>query len=153
MKKTIQALKFPIVFLLTMALFIACDKEFNSIESDVLGKDNANFNTRDTVLPIAAYNKKLDSIQINALASNLLGVFKDPAYGLSKASIITQIAPNLFNPNFGENPVVEEVILNIPYFSTAIRTDEDGNPEYKLDSLYGNPDVSFKLSILFFKRY
>jgi hypothetical protein len=130
-----------------MALFTACDKEFNNITSDVLGQDNANFKTIDTVLHIAAYNKKLDSLQINGLASNLLGVFQDPAYGQTKASIITQITPTRFSPNFGENPVIDDVILNIPYFSTVVSIDDDGNAEYKLDSLYGNPDATIKLTI------
>lgn len=147
MKKTIQALKFNVVFLLAIASFVACDKEFNNIKSDVLGKDNANFKTNDTVLPIAAYNKKLDSLQINTLASSLLGVFQDPAYGQSKASIITQITPTSFNPDFGVNPVIDEVILNIPYLNSINGTDDEGNPTYKLDSLYGNPEEPIKLTI------
>ena len=65
MKKTFKALKFSTVFLLLLASFIACDKDFSVIESDVLGVENANFYTDSLVLPILAYNKKLDAVQIN----------------------------------------------------------------------------------------
>tara|TARA_R110000868_G_scaffold138122_3_gene351963 strand:- start:424 stop:2094 length:1671 start_codon:yes stop_codon:yes gene_type:complete len=147
MKKTIKALKLPSIFLLLMVSFIACDKDFSIIESDVLGKENSNFETNNLDIPIVAYNKKLDSLQINGLASNLLGVFNDPAFGLTTASIVTQVTPALFNPNFGVNPEIDEVIINIPYFSTQIGVDDDGNATYALDSLYGDATTPIKLTI------
>ncbi|OEK09382.1 hypothetical protein A8C32_11725 [Flavivirga aquatica] len=147
MKKTIKSLKFSIAFLFTVLFFIACDKDFNTIESDVLGKNNTNFTTKEGVIPITAYNKKLEALQINNLASSLLGVFNDPAYGQTTASIITQITPVSFNPDFGENPVIDNVTLNIPYFSSAISTDNEGNVQYTLDSLYGNPKAEYRLTI------
>tara|TARA_R110002049_G_scaffold2195_3_gene15845 strand:+ start:796 stop:2493 length:1698 start_codon:yes stop_codon:yes gene_type:complete len=152
MKKTIKALKLPSIFLLIMVSFIACDKDFSIIESDVLGKENSNFETKDTILNIVAYNKKLNSLQINGLASNLLGVFNDPAFGQTTASIITQIAPTSFNPDFGDNPVIDSVVLRIPYFSRITGT-ENAITTYTIqDSLYGNYDPNtsikpFKLSI------
>ncbi|MCF7566937.1 DUF4270 domain-containing protein [Sabulilitoribacter arenilitoris] len=147
MKKTFKALKFSSIFLLVMALFIACDKDFNSIESDVLGKDNANFNTDSLNLQILAYNKKLNSLQINGLSSNLFGVFNDPAFGQTTASIITQITPNTFSPNFGDNPEIDSVVLSIPYYSKQVGTEEGTtNIKYSIeDSLYGNSPV--KLTI------
>lgn len=152
MKKTIKALKLPVVFLLIMMSFIACDKEFNIIESDVLGKENSNFDTDNLDLPILAYNKKLDSLQINGLASNLFGVFNDPAFGQTTASIVTQISPTSFpSPTsstklFGENPVIDSVVFNIPYYSRIIDTDDEGNSIYTIqDSLYGNSPVRLVL--------
>lgn len=152
MKKTIKALKLPSVFLLMIISFIACDKDFNVIESDVLGKDNSNFIVKDTILSVLAYNKKLEGLQINGLASNLLGVFDDPAYGRTTASIITQVSPTTFlssiatEPFFGANPVIDSVILTIPYISEVIGTDDDGNTTYSIqDSLYGNGDIKLNV--------
>lgn len=152
MKKTIKALKFPVVFLFIFSSFIACDKDFSVVESDVLGDKNLNFGTDVDSLQIAAYNKKLDSIQINGLSSNLLGVYNDLAYGQTIASIITQITPTTFSPDFGENTVIDSVVLTIPYFSRITGTDTDGNTTYTiLDSLYGkksNKSIKpFKLTI------
>jgi hypothetical protein len=147
MKKTFKALKFPIVFILFLLSFIACDRDFSTVESSVLGTDNANFTTSEMVLPIVAYNKKLDAVQINNLPSNLLGIFKDPEYGKTTASIDTQITPTTFNKDFGKAPAVDSVVINIPYFSTIIGVDDDGNPEYQLDSLYGNAKAEYKLTV------
>lgn len=146
MKKIIKALKFPGIFFSAMAILIACDKDFNTIDSDVLGKDNANFDTGNEDLQILAYNKKLEALQINDLSSNLLGVFNDPAFGETKASIITQITPARFDSDFGENPEIETVVLTIPYFSTVTGT-EGEETKYQLDSLYGNNTAPIKLSI------
>lgn len=143
MKKIFKALKFSSTFLLAMVILIACDKDFNTIESDVLGKDNANFNTDNLNLQILAYNKKLDSLQINGLSSNLFGVFNDPAYGQTTASIITQVTPSVSNPNFGDNPVIDSVILKVPYYSKEDGT-EEGSSEVKYtikDSLYGGSPI------------
>lgn len=147
MKKLFKALKFSIVFTLFLSSFIACDKDFNVIESDVLGDGNANFTTNSETLTISAYNKKLEALQINNLASNLLGVFNDPAYGRTTASIVTQLTPSTFSPDFGDTPVIDSIVLNIPYFSTANGIDDDGNLTYKLDSLYGNTGAKFKITI------
>ena len=145
MRNTLKVLKFTSVILFIIISFIACDKDFNTVQSDVLGEENANFNTDKAIIPILAYNKKLDELQINNLSSNLLGVYNDPAFGQTIASIITQVTPTTFNPNFGENPAIDSVILNIPYYSKAIGTDSEGNTTYALDSLYGNNEI--KLTI------
>lgn len=147
MKNKIIALKFPAFFLLFVITFIACDRDFNVIESDVLGKGNTNFTTNDTIISVLAYNKKLDSLQINNLASNLFGIFNDPAYGKTTASIVTQITPVFYNPDFGIDPVIDSVVVNIPYFSTVIGVDDEGNTTYSLDSIYGNQTSEIKLTI------
>ncbi|WP_242083972.1 DUF4270 domain-containing protein [Aestuariivivens sediminis] len=151
MKKIIKALKPLLIFALMLATFIACDKDFNSIDSDVLGKSNANFNTAKlSIESVRAYNKKLSKIQVNGLNSNLLGVYNDPIFGLTTASIVTQITPTSFNPDFGDNPVIDSVILNIPYFSRQDGVDDDGNATYvmnKQDSLYGDENSKIVLSI------
>lgn len=141
MRKTIKALKFSIVLLGLVTFFLACDKDFNVIESDVLGKENSNFNTDKEFLQISAYNKKLSSIQINGLSSNLLGVYNDPAFGQTTASFITQLSPSTIAPDFGVNAVIDSVVLSIPYYYRTI-TDST----YTInDSLYG--DSPIKLSI------
>lgn len=146
MKKTIKALKLPGIFLLTLISFIACDKDFNVIDSDVLGKANFNFTATDTILPVLAYNKKLDSLQINGLASNLFGVFNDPAFGETKASMVTQVSTNSLNPNFRDNAVIDSVILKIPYYTTLSgETDDEGNVEYSIDSVYGDGTIKFSI--------
>lgn len=147
MKKRFKDLKIPIIFLFFLTTIIACDKDFIVLESDVLGSDKANFSTNSSIIEVTAYNKKLDSLQINGLHSNLLGIFNDPSYGKTIANIITQVTPSSYNPSFGTNPVIDSVVVNIPYFSKAIEKDDDGNSVYKLDSLYGNTSQEMKLTM------
>lgn len=148
MKNTLKALKPYGILAFLLLVFLACDREFTSIESDVLGQENSNFSTNKIDLSVLAYNRKLDKVQLNGLSSNLLGVYDDPLYGQTVASIVTQITPTSFDPDFGENPSIDSVMLNIPYFSRADGFDDNGNTTYtmtELDSLYG--DGAIKLSI------
>ena len=151
MKKTFKALKLSAAFLFVLTGFVGCDKEFTELESAVLGKDNANFSTDSYEIPIVAYNKTTESVQVNGLASYLLGVFNDPVYGQTTASIVTQVTPSSYDPDFGDNPEITSVVLTIPYFSRVIDFDEEGNAEYTIqDSLYGDYTGAikpFKLSI------
>jgi len=144
MKKIFKALKFTSFLLFIILAIVACDQDFNSIESDVIGLKN--FNTGSYPIPITSYNKKLDSLRINNLSANLLGVYNDPVYGQTKASIITQITPTEFDSSFGDNPVIDSVILTIPYYNKITSTDETGNSVYSIsDSLFGSAPI--KLSI------
>ncbi|XMO87736.1 DUF4270 domain-containing protein [Algibacter sp. AS12] len=147
MKNTFTALKISIFSLFVLTSLVACDKDFSIIESDVLGEGNANFLTNTEFIPVTAYNKKLSALQVNNLASNLLGVFKDPEYGTTTAGIVTQLTPSVYGVDFGVNPTIDKVTLHIPYFSTAIGLDDEGNTTYQLDSVYGNANKPIKLSI------
>lgn len=151
MKNTFKALKYTSVLILALCSFIACDKEFAAIDSDVLGEGNFNFSNSKLEIPVLAYNKKLESVQIDGLSSNLLGVFNDELYGTTSASIISQLTPLTSDPIFGENVVIDSVVLNIPYYSKQIGVDGE-IPTYELDSLYAkddsnNVDNAFRLSI------
>jgi len=68
----------------------------------------------------------------------MLGYNNDPIFGESNASFLGQIVPTEFSPSFGDNVVLDSVVLTIPYFSRAIDTNEDGESTYEIDSVYGN---------------
>ncbi len=146
MKKIFKALKFTSIFLLIIATFIGCDKDFNTIESDVIGVKN--FETDHALVPITSFNKKLDSLQINNLPTTEFGVFNDPIYGQTKASIIAQVVPTSFSPSFGDKPAIDSVVLSIPYYSktAADSPDAKGNTVYSIsDSLYGSAPIKFSI--------
>ena len=117
----------------------SCDKEFTSIDSDVISAENAiNFNTSSIDYPIVASNLRLNPVKSNNLPSFMLGYNNNPFYGESKASFLGQIVPAEFSPSFGENVVLDSVVLTIPYYSRGVDTDDDGNISYEIDSVYGN---------------
>ena len=117
----------------------SCDKDFTSIDSDVISAENAiNFNTSSIDYPLVASNKKLNPVKSNNLPSFMLGYNNNPFYGESKASFLGQIVPAEFSPSFGENVVLDSVVLTIPYFSRGVETSEEGDITYEIDSVYGS---------------
>ena len=55
------------------------------------------------------------------------------------------MVPDQYHPDFGENAVLDSVILTIPYFSRGVETSDDDDITYELDSIYG--DSPIKISI------
>ena len=120
-------------------VFFSCDKDFASIDSDVISSENAiNFSTSSIEYPLVASNLRLNPVRSNNLPSFMLGYNNDPTFGESKSSFLGQIIPAEFSPSFGDNVVLDSVILTIPYYSRGIDTDEDGLITYEIDSVYGN---------------
>lgn len=117
----------------------SCDKDFSSIDSDVINSENAiNFSTSSINYPIVASNSKVNPIKTNNLPSFMLGYKNDLVFGESKASFLGQIIPTEFSPTFGQNIVLDSVILTIPYYSRGVETSDEGDISYEIDSVYGN---------------
>jgi len=126
---------------LTAVFFASCDKDYNSLGSDIIGNENFLFNKYEGPLTVKAYNQKVDYVQTNNLALNKLGIYNHPVFGKTEANFVTQL-------NLGEVPVfktgvqIDSVILTVPYFSKKI--DEVGARNlYKLDSIYTNNHAGF----------
>jgi hypothetical protein len=125
---------------------VSCEEDFVTIKSDLSGAQNFSGNVAE--FPVLAYSKKTGPVQVNGLPQSYLGVLRDETYQTAtSANIITEVVPIEFSKDFGTDPVIESVILNIPYFSTLLATDSDGNSTYQLDSIFGNSTVPFKLSV------
>jgi len=139
MKKTQKALKNLFAITLVLITFIACDKDFTSVGTDIIGAQN--FETNSLKYPVITYSQKMEPVQTSGLPLNKLGVYNDPNYGTTTAGFLSQLTPSRFNPNFGEEPEIESVIIEIPYFSRRTGTDEDGNGEYELDSILGEAPI------------
>jgi hypothetical protein len=124
--------------------FVACEDDFETVGGNVIGEPNFNADLYDEAV-ISVTNNDLAPVQTNNLPVNLLGVYNDPVFGKQVASILTQVTLSAANPDFGDQPVLDSVVLSIPYFSTQIDNDSDGNPQYKLDSVYGNDPIKISL--------
>ncbi|WP_298754141.1 DUF4270 domain-containing protein [uncultured Psychroserpens sp.] len=147
MKKNKIALRNIAVLALLISSFIACDKDFADIDSDIINDDNAtHFSTTSRDFDVIAYTKSLDPVQTNGLPINMLGIYKDNINGgFTTASFVTEVESSLINPTFGENVVMDSVVLNIPYFSRPIELDEDGGTIYELDSVFGGGKIKLSL--------
>lgn len=136
-----------ILIVATVLFLYSCDKDFNSIGDGLIGDNHFDFNK--ATYGVVAYNQKIGPVQSNNLPVNALGIYDDPAFGTTTANFATQLTLATVNPTIdvSKNPVVESVVLTIPYFSTLKSTDVNGNNTYELDSIYGSADAKIKLSV------
>ena len=141
--------------LLAIAIvFVSCDKDFNTVGSDVVGDDH--FNLEKVDYDVVSYNKATGPVQTNNLSINAFGVYENPAFGATTASFVTQLGltRTYENPKkiLGENFTIEatdSVYLYIPYFATDTEVvDENTKLKiYELDSIYGDKNTTFDLKI------
>ena len=137
---------FKKILLVACVVFLySCDKDYNSIGDGLLGDNHFDFVKYSS--NVVAYNQKIGPIQSNNLAVNALGVYDNPAFGTTTANFATQIVLESANPTIGNNPVIESVVLTIPYFSTLKSTDTNGDRTYELDSIYGPSDAKIMLNV------
>ncbi|WP_445717111.1 DUF4270 domain-containing protein [Flavobacterium sp.] len=134
--------------LFLFVLIISCDKDFNSLDSDVIGDNHFDLE-KYQVENLIAYTKETGPVQANNLPLNALGIYDNPKFGLTKAHFVTQVELGTENPSFGYDPVIDSVYLYVPYFSSLQSTETSGERIYELDSIYGNTDTGkFKLSVV-----
>ncbi len=147
MKKNGSAVKRVInLFVLTLvisSIFTACEQDFSEVGSDLVNNNNFNALLFENT-EIDAFSAKVDRVQTNNSNVFLLGTYSDEIYGKTEANILSQLSLNTPDPSFGDDPVLDSVVLNIPYFSTVI--DIDGQKTiYELDSVYGNEPINFSI--------
>ena len=153
-----------IIFLLGI---VSCEKDLEDIGVDLTGQKP--FNVGDTILEVIAYHKNIDSSRVDnndpeRTPLYLMGVNSNSTFGSFKGDLISQVFLPVFGADFGDNAVIDRVVLNIPYFSTrdgdqaAVDPitglpiqDSNGDsiqvPNFILDSVYGNQDLEFKISV------
>jgi hypothetical protein len=135
------------LFLLSISVFVSCDKDFLNIGSDVIGNSNFDFEKYSEAL-IVAHNQSTGPVQSNNLPVNPLGILNNPAFGKTTAHFVTQIEMQSPIPTFTTietPPSVEKVVLYIPYFSRITQRNEDGSTTYAVDSLYGTGKIDLKV--------
>jgi len=150
MKKNKFALQIA-SFSLILLSFIACDKDFAVIESDIINDDVAtNFDilklseTSPEFTEIITYTDALEPVQTNGLGLNTLGIYDD-SYGRTSTNFVTQVTTSTFNPDFGNGVSIDSVVLTMPYFGSATDIDDDGNITYEIDSVIGRNDIKLSL--------
>jgi len=153
-----------IIFLLGI---ISCEKDLEDIGVDLTGQRP--FVVGDTIIEVIAYHQNIDSSRVDnntAVFSPLylMGVNNNSTFGSLKSDLISQVYLPIFGADFGDNAIIDRVVLDIPYFSTRDGDqagldpitglpiiDEDGDtlqvPNFTLDSIYGNQDLEYTISV------
>jgi len=124
-------------------LIVACDDDFSSVGTNIVGEVNFDTELADG-FKVSAYSRNFadgtsfNGVQTNNAPVGTIGFYNDPVYGSSTSSFLSQVTLSQFDPDFGDNTVLDSVIFSMPYFSTLEETDEDGNSTYTLDSIFNN---------------
>jgi hypothetical protein len=143
---TLMAIIFIIISL------VSCQEDFSTFGSDTIGGQNitTTLNNSSTVI---SYSKKIGPVQADQLPAYQLGTYNDPVYGKSKFELVSQLSLRTLAPDFGFEPVLDSVILYIPYFAAG--TDIDDVITYELDSVYGSDPINIKVyeSNYFLREY
>jgi hypothetical protein len=138
-KSTLPILTAILLLIISLS---SCEEDFNTIGSNIIGDQNINA-TLDDSQTVIAYSRKLPPVQTNNLPLYQLGVYNDPVYGKSTVNLLAQVVLEENDPSFGDNPVLDSVVLYIPFFSEATVTEE--NITYKLDSVFGNSPINISM--------
>lgn len=139
-----------------MALFIvSCDKDYNSIGSDIVGNENFLFEKYTGPLTVKSLNQLTGPVQTNGLYIHQLGVINNsnPEFGMTKNHFVTQLSLSEFEPKIHSGVVVDSVVLTVPYFSTKLSTDSNGWGKYELDSIYTSNAVDQEFDPIKLKVY
>ncbi|MEZ4874396.1 MAG: DUF4270 domain-containing protein [Flavobacteriaceae bacterium] len=129
------------VILFLIVSFAACQEDFNNLDTSIIDQ---NFTKPDTTFSVKAYSMPIGGVQTTGLPSYKFGVYNDPVYGKTIFNFLGQVVLSTPNPTFPVDtldPVLEKVVLYVPYFSTS-ETDSEGNVTYTLDSLFGSAPIN-----------
>ena len=139
--------------LFTLVLLIAsCDKKFNDIGAEVLPTNP--FVGKKAYYPVGVKHALVDVVQTNNTSPMQLGLREDKLFGNTAAAIVSQLNLSQYAPSFGalsaqseidtsfdEAETVNDVWLEIPFFTN--QTDEDGDgliAIYDIDDTDPNSD-------------
>ena len=126
----------------------SCEKEYDRIGENLVNEDHFAFNLKsDYTIESSSFVLQGDNrpVQTNNLPYNVLGVYKDPVYGLTEVSLVSQVGLKEYGRDYGESPTIKKVVLSVPYFSRKTATAADGAGTYELDSIYGTEPMSLKI--------
>lgn len=102
------------MFIPVLGLF-ACQNRETDIGLD-LRSDGGAFATKTiTDFEFLAYTVNEDSFGTDSLSAFALGQLNDPEFGISRASIATQLVLSEFNFTFGASPDIDSVVLALKY--------------------------------------
>ena len=143
--KFVSGIRAVVVFIFALFSVIACEKDFEEIGVGIV--DNNLFNTKDAVFEVSSYNINVERSRVDNLPVYNIGILNDVNFGYLNSSFVSQLS-SFPVPNFGLNPIIDKVVLDIPYFATRDTVDySDGKPKFVLDSIFGDLDEEYTIKV------
>ncbi|MGE0561878.1 MAG: DUF4270 family protein [Flavobacteriales bacterium] len=101
---------------LILMVLMSCKKDGELFPE--FNNENLTIHFTDT-MDILTTLLKDDSIRTDIAGANLLGIYNDSIFGPAAASFYTEITLSGSNVNFGNNAVIDSVVLTMKYVSSA----------------------------------
>lgn len=101
--------------LVMAAVVFSCAKEPHDLGTGVIPPNSRLEFAYDTVINVEAYSFIEDSVRTDETSLNVLGSYWDPTFGITTASIYTQLRLSSTGHSFGTNPVVDSAFITLSY--------------------------------------
>ncbi len=134
MKNTSSFLKSILALLMVGIILFSCKKEPSQIGLDIVGVNPLNVIFSDTA-SVQIYSVLRDSVRTDELSYNILGVVVDPIFGTTKTSLYTQYNLSLSSFSFGENAILDSLVLSIQYQKASVYGDSTVPLSFKVYEL------------------
>ncbi|MBN2235995.1 MAG: DUF4270 domain-containing protein [Bacteroidales bacterium] len=134
MNKTTGFFKIILTILVLGIALFSCKKDPSQIGLDLVGNDPLVVHFTDTT-SVKVYSVLRDSVRTDELTYNTLGVVVDPVFGTTKADLYIQYNLSLSTFAFGDNAVLDSIVLSVPYQSIAVFGDSLAPLSFKVYQL------------------
>lgn len=98
-----------------VVLYTSCSKTTESIGNGLLSENDHIGAFYTDTLHLNCHSERIDSLYTKGMNSVLLGSMMDPVMGLTNANLFTQLHLSSTNHYFGDNPVIDSVVLQLVY--------------------------------------
>lgn len=153
--KVVNPLIFLSFFVFAVFSFTSCENEIDSIGVGII--DNGNFDTDSFEASIVSESENVERVISSNISQYLLGVYKDNEFGKLSGSVVSQLSLPTYGESYalgyGDDVVVDSVLLNIPYQVTIDAESDTPYTAYTLDSIIGTTDTEFELGVYELKTF
>ncbi|NOY49780.1 MAG: DUF4270 domain-containing protein [Chlorobi bacterium] len=104
-----------IAVVLVIVAFASCAKSPNKIGSRIMPENSKLKGARTDTTSVYAYSEYIDSVRSDELSFNYLGSLADPVFGTTVAGFYSQLTITSLNQDFGPNPQLDSLILQLSY--------------------------------------
>lgn len=115
MKRYCNFLHKTLIISVLVILYTACSKTTESIGNGLLSENDYIGAYYIDTLQIHCHSECIDSLFSKGLTTVLLGSMMDPVMGRTDANIFTQLHVSSTNHYFGDEPVIDSVVLQLAY--------------------------------------
>ena len=98
-----------------VVLYTACSKTTESVGNGLLSENDHIGAFYVDTLQLNCHSECIDSVYTKGLATVLLGSMMDPVMGRTDANLFTQLHLSSTNHHFGDNPIIDSVVLQLAY--------------------------------------